>query len=440
MADARRVIAVLGDFGGMRDLEHRLVAVEPETLDRAMQRRGVVFEANVAAAGGEPRRVALPLASLDDLHPERLVARLPELAALLQARAAVPDAAALEALGVAAPPPAAPSAPAAGGSLLDRVLDAPGAPAPRPPLDPALERLVRAAAEPALARGDRATLAAWQEAVDARLGRELRAVLHHPRFRALEAAWRGLDRLVRDVAGEERVAIRVLDLPKAELARDLAGGDEPAVLRLLGEAGAAAIVADYAFGAHEVDLALLEVLAAVAAQLGAPLLAAAAPSLLGLEDFRDLGAGGRTGGRAPAAGWRQLRASEAGSSVALCLPRLLLRLPYGAASDPVAGFAFEEVASPGEHTAYLWGGAPLAVAAALATGEPLLRRRPLHVWREDGEARALPCAEVLMTQETVERVTEEGFVVLAPYRDRDEVRVCGLRTASGRPLGLSTRA
>jgi type VI secretion system protein ImpC len=467
MARDRFMLAVLGDFGGTprAAATRRFLAVDRDNLEEVMARLDVSFEATVPnrlIPGSDAElRVALRIGCLEDFHPERIAPRVPALATLLQARSTVPDPATLAALGITAPPPEPEARPRESGSLLDQIVGGTATPGPtraRPPLDPVLERFVQAITEPIVDRTDRATLAAWREAVDALVGRQTREILYHPRFQAMEAAWRALADLVMKSERGPDLAIHVLDLPKLDLARDLAGPDESVVARLLCEEGEtpggtpfAAIVADYAFGPHEIDLTLLEVLGAVARRAGAPFIASARPALLGVGDVRELADSrvrARLGKGEELTAWRDFRASPEARQIMLCLPRVLLRLPYGPQGEPVTTFTFDEALVAADHARYLWGSPALAFGQILTrafaregwgmepTADAVLRGLPLHVYREDGEPRALPCAEVLMTEQTIERVMEEGLVVLASYKDRDEARFCGVATVAGTSIRL----
>jgi type VI secretion system protein ImpD len=188
--------------------------------------------------------------------------------------------------------------------------------------------------------------------LDAAIGRQLDAILHHQRFQQLESSWRSLAWLVNraDEAataeasgdGQSRVQVRLLSASKRDLARDLAGAvefDRTAVWRKVyedefGTAGGTPyglLVADYAFGKHPDDVDLLSGLAEIAAASFAPLIAAPQADLLGIDSFHDLE-------EAPAldtlhAGadytkWRSLRGREEARFVGLALPRVLARRPY----------------------------------------------------------------------------------------------------------------
>jgi type VI secretion system protein ImpC len=201
----------------------------------------------------------------------------------------------------------------------------------------------------------------------------LDAILHHPRFQALEAAWRGLWLLVSRTDDDPMVRIRVLHATKEDLRKDLTRAPAVDQSRLFekvwadvwGVADAApfgALVGDYAFDASAEDRALLEGIAQVAAAAHTPFLAAAAPGLVGLERWAQLA--DRRTLDAPSAAWQAFRATEAARYVVLTMPRVLLREPYGPRTDPVDGFDYAERVDRGAE-AYLWGNAAFALAANL---------------------------------------------------------------------------
>jgi type VI secretion system protein ImpC len=409
--DRPMVLLVLGDFGGRREPgTRRLRRVDRDTLDTVMARLGV--EVEVPDGDGT---TSLRLERIEDFHPDVLVGRLPGLAALLAApeQAASPVA--------PAPPPVVPS----GASLLDSIL---GGPPEASPAREAIQELARRVAEPSTVRapGARAPDA------DRRLAEGVRAVLYSRRFQALEAAWRGLAALVQEAETGEEMRVYLLDAERDEapllLAEELAtpGAPRPTC-----------VLAAYTFGPREHDLAVLERYGAVALAAGVPLVADASPAILGLDGARDLGDADvrrRIGmGTGPEA-WRAFRSLPAAVNVTLCLPRVLLRAPYGRAGEQVAAFAFDERLTGRDHERFLWGSAALAygyvlVRAFAAEGWDANLERyaeldglPVHVWREGGEECVLPCAEVVMSEATVARVVEEGLMVVAGVRGQDRVR------------------
>ena len=66
---------------------------------------------------------------------------------------------------------------------------------------------------------------AWQSgavaAAEMELTNRLNAILHHADFQELEAAWRGVDLLVRRIESTEEIGLLVLDASFAELQRTL---------------------------------------------------------------------------------------------------------------------------------------------------------------------------------------------------------------------------
>ncbi len=410
--DRPMVLAVLGDFGGRREPgARRMHQVDRETLDRVMGRLGVAVE--VPDVGGP---VSLRVEALEGFHPDAFTARLPGVASMLAGDAppAQPEARA---------PTPAPTAPT-GASILDAILDGPaGGSASRD----AIKELARRVAGPSTVHPP-ASRAAGQ---DRRLVDAVRAVVHAPRFHALEAAWTGLASLVLEAETGDELRIQLLDAARDDapllLAEELAtpGAPRPTC-----------VLAAYTFGAGEHDLAVLEQFGAVALAAGAPLFADAAPDVLGLHDTRELADAGvrqRIGLGAGPDAWRAFRALPAASNLTLCLPRVLLRAPYGPAGEQVSVCPFDERLTGREHEHFLWGSAALAygrvlVRAFAAEGWDAVLERyatldglPVHVWREGGEERVLPCAEVAMSDATAGRVAEEGVMVAVSVRDQDRV-------------------
>ncbi len=447
-------LAILADLGGDEGRTGpRFVPVDRDRFETAMERFAVrlAFSVpNVLVPGAADLTVSLAPRSLDDFTPDAIVRAVPELAAALAARAEVP--------GVAVPsaPPRPVSAPAerpgAVGSLLDRVLAESAAPSS----SGALAEFVRAIAEPAVDRTDREGLAAWQATVDRRLSRQVRAILRHPRFQAVEAAWRGVRAIVEASESGPELDIRVLDLPRS--AARAAASEDGLLARLIGEQadapGAtpfAAVVTDYAFGADSADMETVVLLGHFASRVRAPVLAMAAPSLVGIEDFRELGDPG-VRGRLGSPALRALRADRVARWIGLSLPRILLRAPYGTDGDTPASFAFEESVTVSEHDAFLWGSSALALARILVRGYAgdgwefdasrgaKLTGLPVHVDRADGESTMLPCAEVAMSEATITRVVEEGCIALSWIRDSDEAMFYGVQTLARSALRVRAPA
>jgi type VI secretion system protein ImpC len=451
-------ILVLADLSGRGSVpgrvpfaQRRPVAVDFDNLDAVFARLAPRLDFTIAGAP-----LTIEFRSLEDFHPDRLFERLGPFGALRRLRAELNDPAtfrrAAQALGA---PPASEAAPPGpempgGAADLERLLGKPPAPvsgaAAAGGFD--IDRWLRTVVAPHIGP-DATEQRHWVGVADAAIAAEMRRVLHHPSFQALEATWRGIDRLVRGLETGETLQIFLFDAPREDLEREfIATADEPAQSalwrQLCGSDTAAPdarrwslLVGDYAFGASIAEASLVAALGAIAAQCGAPLLAAARLDVLGCAGPRQLGEPQSwTPAEPPAqAGWNALRTSAAASSIGLALPRILARLPYGAGTDPIESFAFEEFPSRPDHDAYLWGNP--AFALALLAGQAFqdagwdldLARHvdatglPTHVYRDDGEARQQPCAEVLLSESAGEAILRCGIMPFLSFRHRDAARL-----------------
>lgn len=215
--------------------------------------------------------------------------------------------------------------------------------------------------------------------LDGVLTAQVNAILHHPEFQRLEAAWRGLHFLVRRTDTDAMLKIRVLDIGKRELARTLrkfrgTAWDQSPVFKKIyeeeyGQFGGqpfGILVGDYQFDHHPEDVQLLADMAKIAAAAHAPFLAGAAPSVMQMDTWREL-ANPRDLSRIfqtpEYAAWRAMRADEDTRYLGLCMPHLLARLPYGTDTDPLDDWAFAEEADGANAERFLWINAAYALAA-----------------------------------------------------------------------------
>jgi type VI secretion system ImpC/EvpB family protein len=296
------------------------------------------------------------------------------------------------------------------------------------------------------------------DAVDALIADRMRAILHHPDFQALEAAWRGVQLLTRRIETVANLKIDLLDWSKESLATDLEGVAslrEADLCKLLvdrppGSPPWAVVAADYEFAATQSDVEMLGRIAQIAAQAHTPFIAGASSTIFGCpsvaaapdpEDWQDpdeLSAGM----------WRQLRQLPQATSLGLAAPRLLLRLPYGRDATPLERFDFEEIPTP-RHESYLWGNPSLACICLLAqtfseTGWNMAGRLyrdladlPTHVFDDDGESRVKPCAEAVLRDRAIERILDSGIMPLQSFADRGAVRLVRLQSLADPPAALA---
>lgn len=232
-------------------------------------------------------------------------------------------------------------------------------------------------------------------AIDALLAAQLDAILHHPRLRRLEAGWRGLAWLVRGVPPGATVRVKLLNLGWPELCRDLeraAEFDQSQLFRKVyeeefGSPGGepfGLLVVDHEVrhrpgpGAPTDDVGALTSLAGVAAAAFVPTVLAASPALLQADCFADLALAGNLDDpfrAAEYARWRGLASREDMRFLAVALPRLLARAPWG--DDPSRRDGFRYVEDAANNDDRVWMTAGYAFAAVVA------RAFAAHSWPAD---------------------------------------------------------
>jgi type VI secretion system protein ImpC len=227
------------------------------------------------------------------------------------------------------------------------------------------------------------TIKAMIAEIDRQLSAQVNLILHHERFQQVESAWRGLHYLVSRTETGEMLKIRVMDVSKRDLAKvmkryDGAAWDQSPLLTklyievygVLGAEPYGCLVGDYYFDHSPCDVQLLTQVAQIAAAVHAPFIAAAAPSLIDMESWRELNARAPDSIRIPPlaapavdyVGWKLLRQSDDARYIGLAMPRFLARLPYGAGTSLVKEFEFEEETGGGDHHRYTWANSAYAMA------------------------------------------------------------------------------
>ncbi|RZL00005.1 MAG: hypothetical protein EOP36_17330 [Rubrivivax sp.] len=443
-------IVVLGDFSGhgLRGLvnpkplgQRAPQPVDIDNLEAVMRRLAPAVSLPLAQAGAAP--LALSFASLDDFHPDQLLTQWPEPVVQIAAQPAPAMAPATQ-----QPPPAAES----DASALERLLGRrPEQPQP-PPVQAGLDALIQRIVAPSLAPGVDPSHLQFKARRDEAQAAQLRAVLHHPAFQSLEAAWRGVQGLVRSLDLNEDLQLHLLDVSPSELRADVdaAQGDvgQMQLARVLAKPGDAdeppawaLVIGLQAFGPASADLSLLSALGTLAQRVSGTFMASALPSVVGLASFGAAVDPADWPGMAAdeQARWDAFRRSPAAASVRLAAPRVLLRLPYGRSTDAIDALDFEEMAPGLAHESCLWGSGALACAQlvgqsfmdqgwALRLGDRLdLEDLPACVLERDGEKHLLPCAEAHLSESAGERLLALGLMPLLSHRQRNAVRVMGLQ-------------
>ncbi|MBG0809512.1 type VI secretion system contractile sheath large subunit [Methylosinus sp. H3A] len=215
--------------------------------------------------------------------------------------------------------------------------------------------------------------------IDEKLTAQLNEIIHAEEFQKIESAWRGLHHLVYSSETDATLKIRVLNISKTELYQHLkdypkAKWDQSELFKRIyeeeyGQLGGqpyGALVGDYYFSHHPTDVQLLRDLCKIAAAAHAPFISAADPSLMRMDNWNELSNPrdiGKVFDTPEYAAWKSLRDSEDAKYLGLTLPRVLARLPYGANSEPVEEFGFEEDTDGHKGEKYAWMNSAYAMAA-----------------------------------------------------------------------------
>jgi type VI secretion system protein ImpC len=215
--------------------------------------------------------------------------------------------------------------------------------------------------------------------IDHLISLQLNEVMHHPLFQKLEGTWRGLKYLINKSETGEMLKIKIFNCSKKELLRDLqraADFDQSATFKkvyeeeygLFGGHPFSCLVGDYEFGKSSEDMELLEKVSQVAAAAHAPFIAATNSEMMNLDSFTEINAPrdlAKVFDTTEYAKWKSFRASDDSRYVALTLPHILMREPYGKKTRPVDEFDYEEAVDGTDHKKYLWGNAAWALAARI---------------------------------------------------------------------------
>lgn len=304
-----------------------------------------------------------------------------------------------------------------------------------------------------------ATINARIAGIDRALTDQLNAIMHKEEFQKLEASWRGLHYLVMQSETSTTMKIRVLNVSKNDLIKDLEKAvefDQSALFKKVyeeeygtfGGAPYGVLIGDYEFNKHPQDFSLLEKLSNVAAAAHAPFISAAAPNLLGLENFTDLPNPRDLAKKFDSpdyAMWRSFRESEDSRYVGLTLPHILMRLPYGPDTVPVEAFNFKENVDGTDHSKYLWGNAAYAFGARLTDafakygwcaairgveGGGRVDGLPTHTFRTDEGEIALKCpTEIAITDRREKELSDLGFIPLVHCKGTDFAAFFGAQSA-----------
>jgi type VI secretion system protein ImpC len=201
------------------------------------------------------------------------------------------------------------------------------------------------------------------------------------------------------------------------------------------------LIGDYEFSHHPQDLGLLTRISQVAAFAHAPFIAAASPKLFNVNQFTEMTDSfdlARLLGGVEYTGWTAFRESEDSRYVALTLPRVLGRQPYGEEFHKVDEFNFEEFVGGKEHDRFLWMNSAWAFAALVTgafarygwmaggggvKGSRKVEGLPVHRFPCDDGGEAVECSTEMAISDRREfeefELSNLGFLPLLHRKDGD---------------------
>ncbi len=309
------------------------------------------------------------------------------------------------------------------------------------------------------------TINAAITAIDQALSKQLAAVMQAEKFQKLEGSWRGLNYLVMNTETSADLKLRMLNISKKELARDLSKAVEfdqsqifkkvyEAEFGMAGGAPYAALIGDYEFSTHPDDIDLLSNMSNVAAAGFCPFISATAPQMFGFSSFtelskpRDLEKIFET---AEYIKWRAFRDTEDARFVTLTMPRVLARLPYGSSTKPIDAFNYEEadldesgMHAATEHNKYCWMNAAYTMGTTLthayaengwctmirgAEGGGKVENLPSHVFvSDDGDMDQKCPTEIGITDRREAELSKLGFLPLCHFKNTNYAVFFGAQT------------
>ncbi|WP_020394422.1 type VI secretion system contractile sheath large subunit [Thiolinea disciformis] len=330
----------------------------------------------------------------------------------------------------------------------------------------AVEKAVKTLAEQALANTTLVTddainsIQSMIALIDKRLSEQVNLIIHHADFQALESSWRGLHYLVNNTETDEMLKIRVLNISKKDLYKNLkkfkgTAWDQSPVFKKIyeeqyGQFGGepfGCLMGDYYFDQSAPDVELLGEIAKISAAAHAPFISAPSPTLLNMDSWqelsnpRDLTKIFQT---PEYAAWRSLRESEDARYIGLAMPRFLGRLPYGATTNPVEDFAFEEEVKGTNHERYLWVNAAYAMARNINRAFKLygwcsrirgiesggaVEDLPAHTFPTDDGGVDMKCpTEIAISDRREAELAKNGFMPLLHKKNSDYAAFIGAQS------------
>jgi type VI secretion system protein ImpC len=303
------------------------------------------------------------------------------------------------------------------------------------------------------------------KSIDEKMSKQLAAIMHHEKFTKLEGSWRGLNHLVMNSNTGAGLKIKVLNMTKRELNKDLTKAvefDQSQLFKKIyenefGTPGGepyGALIGDYEWVNHPDDIESLRLISNVAAASFAPFISAAGAGMFGFDSFTELSKPrdlAKIFDSSEYMKWRGFRDTEDSRFVSLVMPRVLARVPYGANTKPIEEFAYEEApfdasgaAMALDHKEYCWMNAAYAMGVRMtsafaesgfcvairgAEGGGKVENLPTHMFQsDDGDMDGKCPTEIGITDRREFELSNCGFLPLSHYKNTDYAVFFGAQT------------
>ncbi|CAM3583311.1 EvpB family type VI secretion protein [Rouxiella silvae] len=304
------------------------------------------------------------------------------------------------------------------------------------------------------------TIQALIAEIDLKLSQQVNQIMHHESFQKLEGAWRGLHYLVHNTETDEMLKIRVMNISKKELGRNLKrhkgiGWDQGPLFKKVyeeeyGQFGGepfGCLIGDYYFDHSPQDVEMLGEMAKISAAAHCPFIAGASPNALQMESWQEL-ANPRDLTKifqnTEYAAWRTLRETEDTRYLGLVMPRFLSRLPYGIRTNPVDSFDFEEDTEGATHKNYTWANSAYAMGANInrsfkefgwctsirgVESGGSVENLPCHVFPSDDGGVDMKCpTEIAISDRREAELAKNGFIPLIHRKNSDFAAFIGAQS------------
>jgi type VI secretion system protein ImpC len=296
--------------------------------------------------------------------------------------------------------------------------------------------------------------------IDKKIADQVNLILHHDDFQKLEGSWRGLHYMVNNTETDEQLKIKVMNISKKELGKTLkkfkgTSWDQSPLFKKIyeeefGQFGGepfGCLTGDYYFDHSPQDVELLAQIAQISAASHSPFITGVAPSTLQMDSWselanpRDLT---KIFSTPDYAAWRSLRESDDSRYIGMAMPRFLSRLPYGAKTDPVDEFDFEEDTESANSNNYTWSNAAFAMATNINRSFKLygwcsrirgiesggaVENLPVHSFPTDDGGVDMKCpTEIAISDRREAELAKAGFMPLLHKKNSDFAAFIGAQS------------